>query len=250
MDANRKIPWQRIAVEGAVIIASILLAFSIDAWWGNRQQHNAEQVVLENLLEDLRDKQVLLNEMNRYSQAIVESIETLLRVGKGIQEKPGNEMIDQLIGDTWWESNEAIWESAPMNLLVTGGNLSLISNQRLVQELATLQVAIDRVRNLYLKDQNFHQEIMTPFIMSHTNMIQINAAMRHRPGFPDAPGFPSINVGASSSFDHGNLLSTLEFQNLLAAKMERQLDILATGHSGVEKHLSVVISMLENELDN
>jgi hypothetical protein len=137
-----------------------------------------------------------------------------------------------------------------MNLLVAGGNLSLISNQRLVQELASLQVAIDRVRNLYLKDQNFHQEIMTPFIISHTNMIQINAAMRHRPGFPDRPGFPNINVGASNSFDHGKLLSTLEFQNLLAAKMERQMDILATGHSGVEKHLGVVISMIENELDN
>ena len=250
MDANRNIPWPRIAVEGAAIIASILLAFSIDAWWGNKQQDNAEQVVLETLLEDLRDKQDLLIEMNRYSQAIVDSIEALLRVGVGSQEKPSNEMIDQLIGDTWWESDEALWVSAPMNLLVAGGNLSLITNPRLVQELGSLQVAINRVRNLYQKDQQFHQEIMTPFIMSHTDIIQINAAMRHRPGFPGEPGFPSVNVGVIKNFDHGKLLSTLEFQNLLAAKRERQLDILATGHPGIEKHLSVVISMLENELDN
>jgi len=250
MDANQKIPWPRIAVEGAAIIASILLAFSIDAWWGNKQQHNAEQVVLETLLEDLRDKQDLLDEMNRYSQAIVDSIEVLLRVGAGSQEKPSNEMIDRLIGDTWWESNDALWESAPMNLLVAGGNLSVITNPTLVQELGSLQVALDRVRNHYQKDQKFHQEIMTPFIMSHTNMIQIIAAMRHRPGFPDDPGVPKVNVDAINSFDHSKLLSTLEFQNLLAAKMERQLDILATGHPGVEKHLSVVISMLENDLDD
>ena len=101
------------------------------------------------------------------------SIEVLLRVGAGSQEKPDNEMIDRLIGDTWWESNDALWESAPMNLLVAGGNLSLITNPRLVQELASLRVAINGVRNLYQKDQKFHQEIMTPFIMSHTNMIQI-----------------------------------------------------------------------------
>jgi hypothetical protein len=31
---------------------------------------------------------------------------------------------------------------------------------------------------------------------------------------------------------------------------QRQLDILSTGHPGVEKHLGVVISMLETELDN
>jgi hypothetical protein len=250
MPNAQKIPWPRIAVEGAAIIASILLAFSIDAWWGNKQQHNVEQVVLENLLEDLREKQDLLNEMNRYSQAIVESIETLLRVGAGSQEKPSNETIDRLIGDTWWESSEVLWESAPMNLLVSGGNLSLINDPRLVQELGSLQVAIKSVRNHYQKDQKFHQEIMTPFIMSHTNIIQIYAAMRHRPGFPDDPGFPNINVAAIKNTDHSKLLSTLDFQNLLAAKMERQLDILSTSHSEVEKQLSVVISMLEDELDN
>jgi hypothetical protein len=250
MDANRNIPWPRIAVEGAAIIASILLAFSIDAWWENKQQHDAEQVVLETLLEDLRDKQDLLNEMNRYSQAIVKSIEMLLQIGTGLQDRPSNEVIDQLIGDTWWESSESVWESAPMNLLVAGGNLSLISNPRLVQELGSLQVSLDMVQNQYMKDQSFHQEIMTPFILSHTNIIQIHAAMRHRPGFPDDQGFPDVNVGAVKSFDHGKLLSSLEFQNLLAAKMERQLDILANGHSRVEKHLRVVISMLENELDD
>jgi hypothetical protein len=249
MDAYRKIPWPRIAVEGAAIIASILLAFSIDAWWDDKQQHNAEQVVLENLLEDLRDKQELLNDMNRHNQAIVDSIEILLRVGVGLQEKPSNEMIDRLIGDTWWESSDSVWESAPMNLLVAGGSLSLITNPRLAQELGSLQTAIDRVQNLYQRDQQFHQEIMTPFIMSHTNMLQINAAMRHRPGLPDDPGFPNSSVGAGKSFDHGELLSTLEFQNLLAAKMERKQDILVYGHPAVEEHLSVVISILENELD-
>jgi len=245
---KRDILWSRIIVEGAVIVASILLAFSIDAWWDNKQQHDAERVALENLLEDLKSKEELLIEMNRFSQAIVESINVLLRIGTGQQEKPSSARIDQLIGDTWWESNDALWESAPMNLLVAGGNLSLITNPQLVQELGSLQVAMDRVRNHYRKDQQFHLEIMTPFIMSHTNMIQINAAMKHRPGSADEMGYPSVAVRSTVSLDHGKLLSTLEFQNLLTAKMERQLDILSIGHPGVEKHLNTVISMLRNEL--
>jgi len=162
---------------------------------------------------------------------------------------PGSEVLDKLIGDTWWESNEALWESAPMNLLVAGGNLSLISNPQLVQELGSLQVAVDRVRNHYRKDQQLHLEIVTPFIMSHTNMIQINAAMQHRPGFPGDSGYPSVAIHTDKSIDHGKLLYTLEFQNLLAAKMERQQDILSIGHPGVEKHLNVVIPMLENEIN-
>ena len=61
-------------------------------------------------------------------------------------------------------------------------------------------------------------------------------------------GYPSVAVRSTVSLDHGKLLSTLEFQNLLTAKMERQLDILSIGHPGVEKHLNTVISMLRNEL--
>ena len=246
---NRHIAWSKLVVEGIAIVASILLAFSIDAWWDNKQQHDAEQMVLENLLEDLKSKQELLIEMNRFSQAIVESIEVLLRIGAGEQDEPDSATVDQLIGDTWWESNEALWDSAPMNLLVSGGNLSLISNPQLVQELGALQVAMDRVRNHYRKDQQFHLEIMTPFIMSHTNMIQINAAMKHRPGSADESGYPSVNIRSRLSVDHEKLLSTLEFQNLLAAKMERQQDILYVGHPGVEKHLNTVVSMLQSELD-
>lgn len=44
-----------------------------------------------------------------------------------------------MIADIWWVSNEALWDSAPLKLLVAGGNLSLVSSPNLVQELAALQ---------------------------------------------------------------------------------------------------------------
>ena len=115
MDVDQKIPWPRIAVEGTAIVASILLAFSIDAWWSGKQQHEAEQIVLQNLLDDLQDKQELLAEMTRFSQAIVESAESLLRVAAGSEDKPSNDTssLESSPPDntlqlyTWWESNEA-----------------------------------------------------------------------------------------------------------------------------------------------
>lgn len=248
MNIDRKIPWPRIVVEGVVIVASILLAFAIDAWWGDRQRQEAEQVVLQALLDDLRIKQALLSDMNGFSKAIVESAETLLRIAGGAKEEPNDETIDRLIGDTWWYSNEALWDSAPMNLLAAGGNLSLVTNPRLVQELAALQVSIGRVRNHYGNDEKFHQNVMTPFMISHANMAQISASIQHRPGNPD-DSFTFPDVGVTKSRDHSELLSSVEFQNLLIAKMERQLDILDTGHPGVEQHLPAVISMLEEELN-
>ena len=128
MKTDRRIPWPRIAAEGVVVVASILLAFSIDAWWAARQQREAEQVVLQALLDDLHVKQVLLSDMNLFSNAIFDSAAALLRIAAGTEQKPSDETIDRLFSDTWWVSSEALWDSAPLNLLVAGGNLSLISN--------------------------------------------------------------------------------------------------------------------------
>lgn len=248
MNTDRTIRWRQIAVEGIVIVASILLAFAIDAWWDDRQRDEYEQVVLQALLDDLRVKQVLLADMSKFSEAIIESVETLLNAASSTKQMLSEDSIDQLIGDTWWVSNEALWDSAPLSQLVDGGNLSLISNAGLVQELGALQVAIERVKNHYRNDGQFHRDVMTPFMIANANMAQITATMRHRPGQPE--NMTEVRVlGSAKGYRHSELLSTIEFQNLLVAKLERLSDILDVGHPGIETRLDQVVEMLEDELD-
>jgi len=248
MNTDRTIPWPRIAVEGVAIVASILLAFAIDAWWDDRQRDESEQVFLQTLLDDLRVKQVLLADMSKFSEAIIESVETLLRAASNTEQMLSEDAIDHLIGDTWWVNNDALWDSAPLSQLVEGNNLSLISNAGLVQELGALQVAIERVKYHYRNDGQFHRDVMTPFMIANANMAQINATMRHRPGQPETT-IKIRDLGSAKGYQHSELLSTIEFQNLLVAKMERLSDILETGHPGVERRLVQVIEMLEDELD-
>ena len=47
-DANN-IQWKRLSVEAAAIVASILLAFAIDAWWAEQQDRRAESEILSRL---------------------------------------------------------------------------------------------------------------------------------------------------------------------------------------------------------
>lgn len=249
MNTDRTIPWRRIAVEGVAIVASILLAFAIDAWWDDRQRDETEQVVLQTLLDDLRVKQVLLADMNEFCEAIIGSAATLLRAASSTEQKLSEDSIDRLISDTWWVSNDALWDSAPLSQLVAGGNLSLISNAELVQELAALQVAIERLKYHYRNDGQFHKDVMTPFMIANANMAQITVSMKHRPGQP-ATMIKMRDLGSSKGYRHSELLSTIEFQNLLIAKTERLSDILEVGHPGVEGRLAQVIEMLESELDN
>jgi len=248
MIETQNIPWKRLSIEAAAIVASILLAFAIDAWWNDRQQHGSEQIVLQTLLDDLRVKKVLLADMSRFSEAIVESAETLLRAASVTEQPLSENTIDQLIGDTWWVNSAALWDSAPLSQLVAGGNLSQISNVELVQELAALQVAIGRVKYHYRNDGDFHDDVMTPFMISNSNMAQINATISHRPGQSENV-FAVRDLGSNRGYRHSELLANTEFQNILVAKIERLTDILDIGHPDVEVGLEKVIEMLEVELD-
>ncbi len=54
--------WRRIVVEAVVIVASILLAFGIDAAWDNRNERAEERILLEGLRDELSANRQLLNE--------------------------------------------------------------------------------------------------------------------------------------------------------------------------------------------
>jgi len=49
---SERVPWSRVAVEGVVIVGSILLAFAIDAWWGQVGRAEEERVAFVGLETD------------------------------------------------------------------------------------------------------------------------------------------------------------------------------------------------------
>jgi hypothetical protein len=62
-DSGQPLEWNRLLLEGVVIVASILLAFAIDTWWDDRQDRQAESnqllsvaAELESSAEQIREK--------------------------------------------------------------------------------------------------------------------------------------------------------------------------------------------------
>lgn len=60
MSNTQIIPWTRISVEVAAIVASILLAFSIDAWWDRVQDRAEEREILSLLRAEFEANQKVL----------------------------------------------------------------------------------------------------------------------------------------------------------------------------------------------
>jgi len=72
MANERKIPLPRVLAEGTAIVASILLAFAIDAWWDERKDRANEQQILLALKSEF--------EINRIeAQSVVDHHEESIR---------------------------------------------------------------------------------------------------------------------------------------------------------------------------
>lgn len=61
-NSGQPIEWNRLLVEGVVIVASILLAFAIDAWWDDRQDRQAESNQLLNIAAELESNSERIRE--------------------------------------------------------------------------------------------------------------------------------------------------------------------------------------------
>jgi len=60
MKESQEIPWKRLFVEAAAVVASILLAFAIDAWWGERQEAREAEKMVAALRVDFAQSQATL----------------------------------------------------------------------------------------------------------------------------------------------------------------------------------------------
>lgn len=68
----------RFLSEAAVIVVSILLAFWIDAWWGDRQARMTEVTVLESVREEAEENRLDLDRLLRRNGAQLDRIDGFL----------------------------------------------------------------------------------------------------------------------------------------------------------------------------
>ncbi len=75
MTEMQKIPWKRLSVEAAAIVASILLAFAIDAWWDSLQADLKTREILEAVRLEMDSNLTTLQNSIAHHVEIVEAID-------------------------------------------------------------------------------------------------------------------------------------------------------------------------------
>ncbi len=87
MTESQKIPWSRVAVEATAIVASILFAFAIDAWWADRKVDQWQSAQLRALREEFSTNLEGLGTIVRAHESTARSLELLIAQIRGSDDK-------------------------------------------------------------------------------------------------------------------------------------------------------------------
>jgi hypothetical protein len=218
--ANAKRSWGLIA-ESVVIVASILLAFAIQALWDERQEQITVERLLSSFLAEYQNNVELVREDLRYRRAVKRTTLQLFELAAS-PSPPDTKVVDELIGGLFWvESPNATWGA--LESLVTGSQLELIENVELRERLASLhtdRVTIERVDE---EETTNLVEIIT-FLRTNASMPQLanTAAAQRKPGTNEV--VYEYNLPLRATRDHSELLGNSEFLGHLVRKLWHQLD--------------------------
>jgi hypothetical protein len=122
MSKVREIPWPRILAEGAAIVVSILLAFSIQAWWDEYQEERQLYEILEALEDAFSGNLSQIDDNIEVVSANYELLNRFIQIGpENIEKIPMGDRFGTL---------RAIWAPDTRNLN-TGLLLKMLDAERL-----------------------------------------------------------------------------------------------------------------------
>ena len=136
MQGNRDIPWLRIGAESAAIVASILFAFIIDAWWEDRLERDLEAQQLGRLKVELETNLAAIDSWGPTERSVDAGLQVLEAIEEA--EAMGEQSIAIASGILWRLTSAQTFEAdtSVFDGLVRSGGLEIIRNEQLIGSLA------------------------------------------------------------------------------------------------------------------
>ena len=233
----RQVPWRRILIEGAVIVVSILLAFSIDAWWNNRIEQQREREQLVSMRAEFQASLSGLDEVLASVQGHAEDVESLIALLKAAGDEPVL-VPGPLLGSaiTWRTSDVSI---STLDALMASGELNLLRNAELRANLAGLPAFLLDVTEDEIIAQTFAETAMSVFL-AREGLAEI--AYAYRSGVQGLEGIQTLTAPAEIS-----VRSSPELIGMLTARRVH-FWYSEVGLPTVRSYLQTLIEQIDNEL--
>jgi len=224
MSNTQTTPWKRLPVEVAAIVASILLAFAIDAWWEEAKDGRRERAHLLSLHKEFSENLELLHEITLKNEVTKDAANVLLGVVTERRERPP---AAELVGATWTAFSVARFEPLTTSYqnLISTGDIALIRDEQLKFDIALFITASELYRHQESTLEQWQGPIQQFIGREMVPLDWVPEDSRAVYGLPAAAG----------ATDWDNVLESREFEGILVNRviavqdnLGRLADILST----------------------
>ncbi len=165
--------FRRLLLEGVLIVASILLAFGIEAWWVRSREHAAEIEALQHLRDEFTATAERLAQTGERHESIRRSAKRLLGMtGPTPPAHLDTLAVDSLVMDLLGAPTVEP-ETVTLDALIGAGRLDLLSSPDLRRELAAWSSSMaDLAQEEQLAVEQMDQRFL-PLIWDHVPVVTL-----------------------------------------------------------------------------
>lgn len=233
-----RIPWQRLFMQGAMIVTSILTAFTVDTWWEGKQNAVTERKHIEALERDFKIAKARADSSLQVATECKDGIFTLfMAIQQGTSDKLGRSAFTMMIKAIEYEVFSV--PTGAYDAMVSAGEVKLLSNRALKQSLADFYGGFEdtRVTEAQLL------KVVLGFQTSDAFVQKINwAEVGYSTMFPDAPLGERLKALVAS------WTGDKEIYNWLCMIMAHQ-DAVAQDYIFMGERIDQILINLTDELD-
>ena len=171
MDKPRSIDWFRIGAESVAIMASILLAFAVDAWWAEHVDRRSQVEELGRLYDEFIQVRELLHEETR-EEKVTAAVQMLQMLQEHVDRSELLALPTETLNDvlSWGNFDVA---TPVLDGIILSGRLDRMESQRVVAAITTWRVAISEVETNELGSRELTQKFLIPAFIARGNMSDV-----------------------------------------------------------------------------
>ena len=222
-DWRPKVRW--FAAEIAVVVAGVLIALALNAWWGARQQAREERRLLVALHDEFEANQERLAQILAFHADLRATATTLLDASTDPRRVLSADTVDQWLADmTWWSSYTAL-ESTVLDAAVQDGQLALIQTDSLRHLLGRWRSEVASASAQSSQEFEHYSGTWLPMLRAEADLARISNAATTIPGSTTPYQADSMPV-SPERVDHRPLIRSRAFRNVLVQKVWIEEDVL------------------------
>jgi len=218
-----RVRW--FAAEIVVVVAGVLIALALNAWWGARLEAREEQRLLTALFDEFTTNQERLGDLIAFHEDVKATTQTLLALSVEPPASLAADSVDRLLADaTWWSSYTTL-ESTVLDAAIQDGQLDLIQTDSLRRLLSTWRSQVGSATAQAEQEFAHYSEVWLPLLRAEGDLGQISNRATAIPGTETPYQGESVPLPTRRT-DHRPLVQNRTLRNALVQKLWIEDDVL------------------------